>query len=184
MDRVEKLDRFEYDAAMPKKANILKTVHELTPKQRKFVDTLVANWGAISKSKAAEEAGYKSKTKNGLSEMASRLTNPNLNPHVVRYLEKKLAREEAKYGNKLRSFKRLEKFGDLAVDKNQFAAAINSEFRLGQLAGMYVDRKEVTHNMLEGMSREQLEKRLSELEDKIGEAKNIIDVQAEEITEK
>jgi uncharacterized coiled-coil protein SlyX len=36
---------------------------------------------------------------------------------------------------------------------------------------------------LEGMSREQLEKRLSELEGKIGEAKNIIDVTPEEITE-
>jgi len=35
---------------------------------------------------------------------------------------------------------------------------------------------------LEGMSREQLEKRLSELEGKIGEAKNIIDVTPEEIT--
>ena len=81
---------------MPKKANSLKTIHELTPKQRKFVDVLVGNWGNISKSKAAEEAGYKSKTKNGLSEMASRLTNPNLNPHVVRYLEKKLANEEQK----------------------------------------------------------------------------------------
>jgi len=27
-----------------KKSNQLKTVHELTPKQRKFVDVLVANW--------------------------------------------------------------------------------------------------------------------------------------------
>jgi len=169
---------------MPKKANMLKTIHELTPKQRKFVDVLVANWGMISKTDAAKEAGYKSETKNGLSEMASRLTNPNKNPHVVRYMEKKLANEEQKYSQKLRSFKRLEKFGDLSADKNQFAAAINSEYRIGQLAGLYVDKKEVTHNMLEGMSREQLEKRLSELEEKIGEAKNIIDITPEEITEK
>ena len=168
---------------MPKKANSLKTIHELTPKQRKFVDVLVGNWGNISKSKAAEEAGYKSKTKNGLSEMASRLTNPNLNPHVVRYLEKKLANEEQKYNSRLRSYKRLEKFGDAAAEKNQLAAAINAEFRSGQLAGLYVDKKEVTHNTLEGMSREQLEKRLSELEQKIGEGKNIIDVTPEKSIE-
>ena len=44
------------------------------------------------------------------------------------------------------------------------------------MAGFFIDKKEVTHVGLEGMSREQLEKRLSELEGKIGEAKNIIDV--------
>ena len=168
---------------MPKKANMLKTIHELTPKQRKFVDVLVANWGVISKTKAASEAGYKSDTKNGLSEMASRLTNPTKNPHVVRYLEKKLANEEQKYQNKLRSYKRFEMFGNHAADKNQYAAAINAEYRAGQLAGLYVDKKEVTHNLLEGMSRDQLEKRLSELEEKIGEAKNIIDITPEKIVE-
>jgi hypothetical protein len=71
----------------------------------------------------------------------------------------------------------------LAADKNQLASAINAEFRSGQLAGLYVDKKEVTHNTLEGMSREQLEKRLSELEQKIGEAKNIIDVTPDKVIE-
>mgnify|MGYP006883062813 FL=1 len=167
---------------MPKKSNQLKTVNELTPKQRKFVDVLVANWGTIKKSAAAKEAGYSSNTKNGLSEVASKLTSASHSPHVVRYLEKKLAKEESKYANKLRSYKRYERFGDGAADKNQFAAAINAEYRAGQLAGLYVDKKEVTHNLLEGMSRDQLEKRLTELEEKIGEAKNIIDVTPEKVT--
>jgi repressor of nif and glnA expression len=39
------------------------------------------------------------------------------------------------------------------------------------MAGFFIDKKEVTHVGLEGMSREQLESRLSELEEKIGEAK-------------
>ncbi len=167
-----------------KKPNTLKTINELTPKQRKFVDVLVGSWGVISKKDAMKEAGYTSTTKyeNGLSEMASKLLNPSKNPHVVRYLEKKLANEEQKYNSKLRSFKRFEKFGGEAADKNQFAAAINAEYRAGQLAGLYVDKKEVTHNLLEGMSRDQLEKRLSELEEKIGEAKNIIDITPEKTT--
>jgi hypothetical protein len=49
------------------------------------------------------------------------------------------------------------------------------------MAGFFVDRKEVTHLGLEGLSREQLEKRLDELESKIGEAKNIIDITPEEV---
>ena len=54
-----------------------------------------------------------------------------------------------------------------AEKEKQFAAAINAEYRSGQLAGAYVDRKEVTVSGLEGMSREQLEKKLEELSNKI-----------------
>ena len=42
-----------------------------------------------------------------------------------------------------------------------------------------IDKKEVSHVGLEGMSREQLEKRLSELENKLDENKSIIDITAE-----
>ena len=31
---------------MPQKKNVLKTTNDLTAKQRKFVDVLVANWGS------------------------------------------------------------------------------------------------------------------------------------------
>ena len=165
---------------MAGKANVIKTVNDLTAKQRNFVDIYVANFGYISKTEAARQAGYTAKDPNTI---AAKLTNPNRNPHVVRYLEKKLAQEQGKYANKLRSYKRFEKFGNDAANKNQFASAINAEFRSGQLAGLYIDKKEVTHNTLEGMSREQLEKRLSELEKKIGEGKNIIDVTPEKSIE-
>ena len=58
--------------------------------------------------------------------------------------------------------------------------AITAQFRRDQMAVW--DRKEISHIGLEGMNREQLEKRLEELESKIGEAKNIIDVTPEEVT--
>ena len=84
--------------------------------------------------------------------------------------------------DKLRSYKKLEDYGDRAAGKSQYTAAINAEFRKGQMAGFYVDRREVKHLGLEGMSREALEKRLSELEEKIGEAKNIINITPETIS--
>jgi hypothetical protein len=87
----EKAKIILFDTLCLKKLTNLKTIHELTPKQRKFVDVLVGNWGLMSKTQAAKEAGYNSTTKNGLSEMASKLTNINKNPHVVRYLEKKIS---------------------------------------------------------------------------------------------
>ena len=130
---------------MGKKPNALKTTIELTAQQRKFVDVLVANWGQIKKVDAAEQAGYKSK--NGKPyEIASRLLNPDLNPHVCRYLEKKLQKETEKYEkDKLRRFKTFERLRNGAEVKGQYTGAINAEFRSGQMAGMFVDKKEITH---------------------------------------
>ena len=65
---------------------------------------------------------------------------------------------------------------DGAEAKGQYTGAINAEFRSGQLAGQFVEKKEVLHSSLEGMSREQLEKRLQELEKKIDDGSTIIDI--------
>ena len=163
-----------------RRSKAVKTITDLTPKQKAFVDIYVSNWGEMSKVEAAKRAGYKSNKPEGPTEIASRLTDPNKNPHVVRYMEMKYNQELKKHeGDKLKKYKRFETLSKKAEDKKQFAVAVNAEFRSGQMAGMFVDKKEVKHVGLEGMSREQLEKRLEELESKIGEAKDIIDVTPE-----
>ena len=161
---------------MGKKPNQLKTTLELTAQQRKFVDILVANWGNIKKVDACLQAGYTSK-KGKPYEMASKLLNQDLNPHICRYLEKRLQRETEKYEkDKLKRYKTFERLRDGAEQKGQYTGAINAEYRAGQMAGMFIDKKEITHSSLEGMSRDQLEQRLNELEQKIGEGVNIIDI--------
>ena len=70
-------------------------------------------------------------------------------------------------GDNLRRYKRFERLANKAEKKDQFAAAINAEYRSGQLAGAFIDRKEVKVTGLEGMSREELENKLSELSQKI-----------------
>jgi len=166
---------------MTKRKNSVKLTSELTPKQRNFVDILVANWGSMSKADACIQAGYTTKNPDKKPfEIASRLTNPELNPHVCRYLEKRLSQELNKYEkDKLKTYKVFERLRNKAEEKNQYNSAIQGEFRMGQLSGFYVDKKEVSHVGLEGMSREQLEKRLSELENKLNENKSIIDITAE-----
>ncbi len=169
---------------MPQKSKQLRTINDLTNKQKKFVDNLVENWGNISKVDALLKAGYSSKNKEASMVMASRLTNPNLNPHICRYLETRLQEEQAKYEkDKLRRYKVFERLRNGAEAKGQYTGAINAEFRSGQLAGQFVDKKEISHSSLEGMNREQLEKRLQELENKIGENINIIDVTPNKIDE-
>ena len=146
----------------------LGTEDDLTLKQKKFVDIYVKNWGNITKADALKEAGYECKNSNDYSVIASRLTNRKLNPHVVKYLDKIYKEECAKYeGDNLRRYKRLERIALNAEADKQYAAAINAEYRSGQLAGQYVDRREVKVTGLEGMSREELEKKLKELSNKI-----------------
>ena len=126
---------------MGKLPNHLKTSAMLTPKQRKFVDVLVANWGKISKAAAVREAGYTTKRDNGASEIGSKLTNPNKCPHVVRYLEKRLQAEMAVYEkDKLRSYKQYDRMREGAIEKSQYNAAINAEKSIGQMAGFFVNR--------------------------------------------
>ena len=86
-------------------------------------------------------------------------------------------------GDNLRRFKRFERLSDKAEKKEQFAAAINAEYRSGQLAGSFVDRKEVKVTGLEGMSREELEKKLQELSEKI-DGHNAKTIEAESIDDK
>ena len=68
---------------MALKAKALRTIDDLTPKQRKFVDILVANWGEITKAEACKRAGYEAKNDKNFSDIGSRLTLRRHNPHVV-----------------------------------------------------------------------------------------------------
>ena len=164
---------------MARKPNTLKTITDLTPKQRLFVDTLVLNWGQKSKQDVAMEV-FDCKDRTNASKYAYQLLHPDKSPHIVRYLEMQLAKELKKYEtDKLRHYKTYERLQQKAEDKKQFNASINAQFRAGQMAGLFVDKKEITHSTLEGMTRDQLEKRLEELETKIADSTNIIDVTPE-----
>jgi len=121
-----------------------RTIEDLTIKQKVFVETLVKNWGNMTQAEALKHARYECKNENDYSVIASRLLNRKLNPHVVKYFDKKFAEEVKVYeGDKLRRYKRLERIADKAEKKDQYAAAINAEYRSGQLASMYVDKREV-----------------------------------------
>jgi hypothetical protein len=82
----------------------------------------------------------------------------------------------------LRHLKRLDGLSKKAEDKGQMAAAINSEFRLGQAAGFYIDRKEIKTQNLSALSKDDLIKSIKELHDELGETKVVeIPADAEDI---
>tara|TARA_B100000424_G_scaffold28989_1_gene19880 strand:+ start:710 stop:1216 length:507 start_codon:yes stop_codon:yes gene_type:complete len=146
----------------------LRTVDDLTPKQKMFVEIMVKDHGNITQAEALKKAGYVCKNENDYGVIASRLLSRRLNPHIAKYFDTRFGQELKMYeGDNLRRYKRLERLADKAEKKDQYAAAINAEYRSGQLAGAYVDKKEVRVTGLEGMSREELEKKLQELSQKI-----------------
>jgi phage terminase small subunit len=67
------------------KRNELKTVHELTPKQRMFVEILVQEHGNITQHEAYKRAGYEASNENTAKSCASQLLSRKLNPHVAKY---------------------------------------------------------------------------------------------------
>lgn len=168
---------------MARKRNELKTSRDLTAKQRLFVDKLVADWGTKHRIDVVMEV-FDAKDRVNAGKMAYELLHPDKNPHIVRYLEMKLSKELKKYEtDKLRHYKTYERLQKKAEEKKNFNASINAQFRAGQMAGLFVDKREINVSGIEGMSREKLEKRLEELESKINENKKIIDITPEEIVE-
>ena len=47
-----------------------------------------------------------------------------------------------------------------SIDKDQYSAAINAEYRRGLLGGFYIERKEVVTASLDNMSRKELKQKL------------------------
>jgi phage terminase small subunit len=115
------------------KRNELKTVHELTPKQRMFVEILVQEHGNITQHEAYKRAGYEAANENTAKSCASQLLSRKLNPHVAKFYDQRFEQEVKKYeSDNLRRFKRLERIADKAEKEKQYAAAINAEYRSGQ----------------------------------------------------
>ena len=156
---------------MGQKAKKDLTIYDLTMKQTLFIDKLIEHWGQKNKMDIVKEVygePGKEMSDKSASAIGARLTNRRINPHVVSYLDKRKAEAVAFYEkDKLRRYKRLEYYANSAAGDKQWASAINAEYRSGQLAGMYIDKRELTVNGLEGMSRAELEKKLQELSKKI-----------------
>ena len=154
----------------------LKGAELLTGKQRTFAEYYVANYPDCTKQEAARQAGYAETT---TGKWGSLLTNPDKFPHVVAYIEKLRDMKTNTYKDYLRHLKRLDSLSKKAEDKNQLAAAINAEFRLGQASGFYIDRKEIKVQDLSAMTKDELIKTINELKDEIPFEK-VIEIEAEE----
>lgn len=140
----------------------LKQYKSLNAKEWKFVQELVAGDGHVTMKEAAIRAGYNEKS---ASAMAWKLSNPEINPHVVSAIQAYRAELNSKYGtNYDRHMRDLQLIRDKALEAGAYGAAVQAEYRRGQALGtIYVDRKEIRHGSIDSMSKEEVERKLAEI---------------------
>jgi len=143
-------------------APLRKQRRKVSPKEWKFITELVTGDGRVTMKEAAIRAGYKPTS---ASVMAWKLTNPEINPHVVAAIQAYRAELNSKYNTSYeRHMRDLQTIRDKALENGAYAAAVQAEYRRGQALGtIYVDRKEIRHGTIDSMSKEEVQKKLDEL---------------------
>ena len=137
----------------------------LTEMQKRFAEYLIFGGpeGPVSKSEAAELAGYSPKRSRV---EGSELTNPRLSPLVVQYIGKlqdeRLQKHEVSYSKHIAELDRIKQ---AALKKGSFSSAVNAEVSRGKAAGLYIDRKIIKTGKLEEMTEEQLEAKMKQILD-------------------
>ena len=63
-----------------------------------------------------------------------------------------------------RSLSTLARIRDKASESGNWNAAVAAETRRGQIAGLYVDKKEILTGTIDSMSRDEVEKKIAGLE--------------------
>jgi len=160
----------------------LKTHRRLTSREWTFVKELVSHDGQITMKEAALRAGYSEKS---AKVTAWKLTNPEICPHVVAAIQSYRAELAQKYGTSFdRHMKDMQKIRDAALEAGAFGAAVQAEYRRGQALGtIYVDKKEVRYGTIDGMSKEEVVRKLDEIKKVYGTVpQEILDVEAKDVS--
>ena len=133
----------------------------LTEMQKRFAELYVYEKGVLSNYEVAIAAGYAQKS---AYQRAYELLNPDICPHVVRYIEKLKSEMNEKYRCDFETHKKeLWQLREMAKKKNNVQTAVRAEELRGKAAGLYVDRLLTANkNMsnLDNLSMEELEEKI------------------------
>lgn len=130
----------------------------LSPRHKKFCQLYIQG---MSGAEAARRAGF-TKHKFGAKAQGSALLrrNPLIRNHIIDLMTRERERAAVSMESHLTELSRLR---DEAADSGQISSAISAEISRGKVAGLYVEKKEVTVNKIESMSDDELRAKLQEL---------------------
>ena len=136
---------------------------KITGKQRKFIILLVHSEGLHTATHCAVNAGY---ARDSAVVRASELQNPERYPLVAKAIESERRAIVERYKcTQERSLSTLARIRDQASESGNWNAAVAAETRRGQIAGLYVDKKEILTGTIDSMNREEVEKKLQDLKE-------------------
>jgi len=128
----------------------------LTPKQRQFCELYVSR-DDLTVSQISKEVGYQAGNAG-----AGILKHPP----AIAYIKKLRAELNSKYEVTFESHvRKLAEIRDIALQNGAYAAAVSAEKHRGQVAGLYIDRKEILHGRLDQMSRDDVMKEIAKLKE-------------------
>jgi hypothetical protein len=97
---------------------------------------------------------------------ASELQHPEKSPLTAKAIEMERRAVLDRYKcSQDRSLATLARIRDAASSAGNYNAAVAAETRRGQIAGLYVDKKEILTGTIDSMSREEVEKKLQDLKE-------------------
>ncbi len=135
---------------------------KLTPKQIKFCILFVQDGDTKTATQCAIEAGY---SENRAKQEASELRK---HPGCMEYIRELRNQDEKKYEVNLhKHLKRLDQLSRGAEEKGNWNAAVTAEKSRGQVAGLYIDRKEIMHGSIDQLNREEVDKLLSDMDKRL-----------------
>ena len=137
----------------------------LTEMQKKFAELYVFEKGVLSNYEVAIAAGY---GKDGARQRAHELLNPDICPHVVRYIEKLKSEMNEKYRCNFETHeKELWHLREMAKAKNNVQTAVRAEELRAKAAGLHVDRILTANknlNSMDNLSMEEIKEKMRYLQ--------------------
>ena len=136
----------------------------LTDLQKKFAELYVINMGTKSNYEIAIESGY---SEDGARTRAYELLNPDICPHVVKYINKLKSQMEDKYKVTYNThIQEMWRLREMAKEKGNVQTAVSAEELRAKATGLHVEKQLIATksvNNLENLTEEQLEDKMKEI---------------------
>ena len=136
----------------------------LTDLQKKFAEPYVINMGTKSNYEISIESGY---SEDGARTRAYELLNPDICPHVVKYINKLKSQMEDKYKVTYNThIQEMWRLREMAKEKGNDQTAVRAEELRAKATGLHVEKQLIATksvNNLENLTEEQLEDKMKEI---------------------
>ena len=124
----------------------------LTPKQEKFCKIYTTQ--EVTQTEAAIQAGY---AKSNAHAIASKMLNGRDFPQILDRIQQLKIELQQKYEVTFESHvRKLSQIRDESLANQNYASAVAAEKARGQVAGLYIDRKEILHGKIDQMDRQEV----------------------------